>query len=1118
MKEKNTVKYRDMILLFLTAAGVAAVFLSLRGEMPGSKVDWIAQHSVFPDYFRKVFYETGEWYPDFAMQIGGGQNIFNFAYYGLLNPSILLSYFFPNIAMEYWIMGVSVLSYAFSGILFYCWIDGKRTKMIAGKKVENSSKDRRKKVTLSFSLEFWLTLLFMTAAPLFYHFCSQIMFVNYMPFLCLALIGTDRYFDKRKKGLLCGSVVLMILNSFYFSIGGILCLCLYALYSYIAGVENNYMCNLRKLQVKENQVSNHINNLQSKENEQGNDPVNNLSAKESAQINNPVNKLRSKESAQGNNPVNNPHPKESEQGNDSVNNWQSEEMSGLNCVRRNLRCEQNALIHSRRKFSVEKNFIYDAKTVETKNEMWNGKMLFMMFQEACQYMAVIFTGILLSSFFLVPTALALLSGRSSGNEQNAFDFINLFWPVNEPSKILYTNYGLGLGCIAIVAIIFGCMQKKISERVLSISLLVVLFVPIVGYALNGFLYNRGKVFIPFLPLVCMLIGKMIISLAKLQKNEYWKVVIAFLILTVYLILYSEGSKKTVYYWIDLLFVLASILVYLYWKQDFRIIMIPSLCISLIGMCFICMDKDIGLTKSDLNLEKREKIFEIMENITEEDSTFYRMEYYGNAKENFQNINRMFHVKQSMTSIYSSTYNSYYSEFRNRIFDVEKPNRNILMEGLNQNAIFRKIMGVKYWITEDLVVHTDLDTAPLLYGTSQIVSTEAYEKLEFPYNQLAFLKYAVAGNQDTGDREDTKNIKNTKDIRSIENARNVEDTSDVEGAKNTESIEEGDDTKVHSEIDAANSISYKLVADLKECFSLEEIDLASKLEKQPQGIVKVKIEASKEDRILLVQFHVKNKKNQDVTIDVEGSRNKLTAENHLYYNENTIFSYAVSLKAEQDEITLSFGNGDYEIVEPKGFIASLYAEKQVSKLEKSNGEEKIETSKLEKSNREKKNEPEITEGNNSLYESLFALDSMSCNAKIGTIKTSDSNRNTVDKNKNRFQNIFQQGQLIITGCMEMKSDGYLITSLPYDENFVLLIDGEVVETELVNEGFFGAKLSNGIHEIQLLYKAPGKQIGMMLTLLGILFACIYLVKNKISIQRMKMKHVAKKHCYKIITKK
>ena len=39
----------------------------------GANVDWISQHSVFPEYFRQQFYETGALFPEFAANIGGGR-------------------------------------------------------------------------------------------------------------------------------------------------------------------------------------------------------------------------------------------------------------------------------------------------------------------------------------------------------------------------------------------------------------------------------------------------------------------------------------------------------------------------------------------------------------------------------------------------------------------------------------------------------------------------------------------------------------------------------------------------------------------------------------------------------------------------------------------------------------------------------------------------------------------------------------------------------------------------------------------------------------------------------------------------------------------------------------
>ena len=80
-------KRKILFPLILTAIPVIVYLLKINGGyLAGSQVDWLSQPSVFPEYFRQRFYETGNLFPDFSMELGGGQNIYNFAYYGLYNP------------------------------------------------------------------------------------------------------------------------------------------------------------------------------------------------------------------------------------------------------------------------------------------------------------------------------------------------------------------------------------------------------------------------------------------------------------------------------------------------------------------------------------------------------------------------------------------------------------------------------------------------------------------------------------------------------------------------------------------------------------------------------------------------------------------------------------------------------------------------------------------------------------------------------------------------------------------------------------------------------------------------------------------------------------------------
>ncbi len=56
------------------------------------------------------------------------------------------------------------------------------------------------------------------------------------------------------------------------------------------------------------------------------------------------------------------------------------------------------------------------------------------------------------------------------------------------------------------------------------------------------------------------------------------------------------------------------------------------------------------------------------------------------------------------------------------------------------------------------------------------------------------------------------------------------------------------------------------------------------------------EQEEKDGVLFVQFRIENKKpKEDIEISLEGERNKLSSIQHMYYNRNTVFTYAVGLE-------------------------------------------------------------------------------------------------------------------------------------------------------------------------------------------------------------------------------
>lgn len=184
------------------------IILFLKGYIFGSSIDWANQHIVIPEYFRNLFYETKKLIPTFALNLGLGQNIFNFSYYGLFSPIILLSYLFPFIPMTIYMPLASITSLLISISLFYKWINSKYNAKIA----------------------FLATFIFAFNAPFIYHFHRHIMFVIYMPFMINALRGIDTYFENKKILPLIINTTLLIFTSYYFSVPCIIGLGIYTLY------------------------------------------------------------------------------------------------------------------------------------------------------------------------------------------------------------------------------------------------------------------------------------------------------------------------------------------------------------------------------------------------------------------------------------------------------------------------------------------------------------------------------------------------------------------------------------------------------------------------------------------------------------------------------------------------------------------------------------------------------------------------------------------------------------------------------------------------------------------------------------------------------------------------
>lgn len=814
----------------------------------GAKVDWISQHSVLPEYFRQQFYETGQLFPEFAPNIGGGQNIYNFSYYGLLSPVVLLSYALPFVKMGDYLMAAGVVGLTAAVLILYKWLR------------QRGFEER---------ISFPVALLFLLAGPMIYHSYSQIMFVNYMPFLCMALIGVDQYVEKGKAGLYTISVFLMIMTSFYFSIGGMLVLILYGMHRYV---------------------------------------------------------------------------------------------------------QEKEAVGGRRGAAG-------------------------ILSEGIRFLMPMLTAVLMSGVLLAPTVMALM-GRK-GRSMPHPGWKELLLPDVSLVKFLYHPYGIGLTALILMVLLVSLTYRKMSEKLFAWSCVFVLIMPVFCYLLNGGLYIRNKVLIPFLPLLCYLTAY---YLRKQEKKEIpFGAGLGACFLMIGILLMGKGEIRDSLEWglllLDGVLVLAGFLVFQK-KRYLPALIVPSVCcLMLFGTVFHSVN---GQTLERTFYEEISdgKRAETVAAVLDGEEGFYRMEEYGTDAENAANLNRIRDGRQYSASIYSSTYNDNYQTFRTETFGGEEPFRNFLMQPALANPFFRKVMGVKYVVSQKQVagyalvekdygagaerVYRNEDVAPVVYATDRLISAKEYEELEFPYNQTALAQYAVVegmGKKERGWKEQLRK-------ETVETELPIPENSKIQ------KTEEG----------------YRIQSE--ENFSV-------KVPVQDAGI-------------LFLEFEVKNHQGKDVSIWLEGVRNCLTAKQHIYYNGNTTFTWAVTLKENQEEVVLKFGKGDYELRNVKAFRSR-----------------------------------------DSVYDSK------------GELYQSELEVNREKTKGNRIQ-----------GTLHTDGTKYVITSIPYDENFEILVDGKKVSYGKVNTAFLGFPIGKGDHKIEIIYHASGVPEGKLISFLGfLLYAGMHLKKEK-----------------------
>lgn len=466
--------------------------------------------------------------------------------------------------------------------------------------------------------------------------------------------------------------------------------------------------------------------------------------------------------------------------------------------------------------------------------------------------------VLISCILILPTFNTLLEGRGNSN----IGLLKLLIPEIIPKYMLYNGYGMGLTSISLLALISGLFSKK--TRLLSSILIIFITIPICTYILNGGLYINAKPLIPFIPLGLYLTAIFLSNIKEKKINK--TALIVTILLSIYFLCFSDLSKLFIF---DMCLTLLFVLIY--FKYNKYILYIILILIS--SAAFILYNNtDILLTS--VSIDKR--VSKLLEKLPDDKTYRTDVLYY-----ELQNINKVY-KNHNITTTYSSVEHPDYLEFYYNKFNNAMSYRNFRIIYAGNNYLFQSYMGVKYVVTNKLLGqgYTFIDKYKNLklykinnyrsigYINNNYMSKDEYNKLKYPYNIEALLKYTVV-NKNIASNYKT----NIKEISS-------------------------------STIDLSK-FSYKLK------------DSVYTLKFDKTALIEYKTSSDLNNKLLFIRFNMLESNPcsvGDSYITINGMKNKLTCEEWKYHNLNYSFDYVIMNNL--DKLNIIFSKGNYKIKDIK----------------------------------------------------------------------------------------------------------------------------------------------------------------------------------------------------------
>lgn len=225
-------------------------------------------------------------------------------------------------------------------------------------------------------------------------------------------------------------------------------------------------------------------------------------------------------------------------------------------------------------------------------------------------------------------------------------------------------------------------------------------------------------------------------------------------------------------------------------------------------------------------------------------------------------------------------------------------------------------------------------------------------------------------------------------------------------------------------------------------SVKATDNGYRIKAKEDGVIRIPLDPEMKNGTLYFSFRVKNRTEDAVVISANGRKNKLSGASAPYPNENDVFSYMLKERGKDKYISLKVSAGTYDLVDMKcyRFPTKLFKEKQ-------------------------------TEAATLLPENEWSRNS------------------------------------VLSVAVSARESGYFVTSIPMQRGLQLYVDGEKTELETVNTAFAGAKISAGTHNVELRFDPPGQKYGKLASMASVCLYLLWIIATalyKKKIVRMKFK--------------